>query len=129
MRCKFCCTGQLKKFRNLTAEEIVEQVEFAVNEKEIEMINNSQADWLHLDIMDGLFVPNISFGFPVLEAVSKLLRKPMDVHYMTVHPEDYIARTARLGAMMMKYVHAVKDRFRQFQRPLRGISAIHFGYR
>lgn len=70
-------------------------------EKEIEMINNSQADWLHLDIMDGLFVPNISFGFPVLEAVSKLLRKPMDVHYMTVHPEDYIARTAKLGAMMM----------------------------
>lgn len=70
-------------------------------EKDIQMINNSHADWLHLDIMDGLFVPNISFGFPVLEAISKILRKPMDVHYMTLRPEDYIERTAKLGAMMM----------------------------
>ncbi|MGM9712554.1 MAG: ribulose-phosphate 3-epimerase [Prevotella sp.] len=70
-------------------------------EREIQKINNSHADWLHLDIMDGLFVPNISFGFPVLEAISKILRKPMDVHYMTLQPEDYIERTAKLGAMMM----------------------------
>ena len=53
---------------------------------EIEMINNSQADWLHMDIMDGVFVPNISFGFPVLEAVSKVCKKPLDVHFMIVHP-------------------------------------------
>ena len=68
---------------------------------EIEMINNSQADWLHMDIMDGVFVPNISFGFPVLEAVSKVGKKPLDVHFMIVHPEQYIEQTAKLGAMMM----------------------------
>ncbi len=68
---------------------------------EIEMINNSQADWLHMDIMDGMFVPNISFGFPVLEAVSKVCKKPLDVHFMIVHPEQYIEQTAKLGAMMM----------------------------
>ena len=68
---------------------------------DIEMINRSEADWLHMDIMDGVFVPNISFGFPVLEAVTGICQKPLDVHFMTVHPEDYIARTAKLGAMMM----------------------------
>ena len=68
---------------------------------DIEMINNSQADWLHMDIMDGVFVPNISFGFPVLEAVSKVCKKPLDVHFMIVHPEQYIEQTAKLGAMMM----------------------------
>lgn len=68
---------------------------------EIEMINNSQADWLHMDIMDGVFVPNISFGFPVLEAVSKVCKKPLDVHFMIVHHEQYIEQTAKLGAMMM----------------------------
>lgn len=68
---------------------------------EIDMINRSEADWLHMDIMDGVFVPNISFGFPVLEAVAGICRKPLDVHFMTVHPEAYIQRTARLGAMMM----------------------------
>ena len=69
--------------------------------KDIDMINRSEADWLHMDIMDGVFVPNISFGFPVLEAVAGICQKPLDVHFMTVHPEEYIARTARLGAMMM----------------------------
>ena len=68
---------------------------------DINMINKSEADWLHLDVMDGVFVPNISFGFPVLEAVAKNCNKPLDVHFMIVHPERYIQQTARLGAMMM----------------------------
>lgn len=70
-------------------------------DNEIEMINRSEAEWLHLDVMDGVFVPNISFGFPVLEAVAKKCTKALDVHYMIVHPEQYIKQTAKLGAMMM----------------------------
>ncbi len=70
-------------------------------QKDIEMINRSAADWLHMDIMDGAFVPNISFGFPVMEAVAKICKKPLDVHYMIVKPERYIKQTAAIGAMMM----------------------------
>lgn len=70
-------------------------------DSDIEMINKSDAEWLHLDVMDGVFVPNISFGFPVLEAVASKCKKALDVHYMIVHPEQYIKQTAKLGAMMM----------------------------
>lgn len=65
------------------------------------MINRSEAQWLHLDVMDGVFVPNISFGFPVLEAVASKCKKLLDVHYMIVQPEKFIQQTAKLGAMMM----------------------------
>lgn len=68
---------------------------------ELKMINESEAEWLHMDVMDGVFVPNISFGFPVIEAVSKACKKPLDVHLMIVHPENYIQQTAKAGAMMM----------------------------
>lgn len=68
---------------------------------DIEMINRSKADWLHMDVMDGVFVPNISFGFPVINAVSKICKKPLDVHLMIVQPERYIEQTAKCGAMMM----------------------------
>ena len=70
-------------------------------EQELDMINRSEAGWLHLDVMDGVFVPNISFGVPVLGAVARKCTKPLDVHFMIVHPEQYIKQTAALGAMMM----------------------------
>ena len=67
----------------------------------MDMINRSEADWLHLDIMDGVFVPNISFGFPVLKHVAKLCQKPLDVHLMIVSPEKFIPEVKALGAYMM----------------------------
>ena len=73
--------------------------------KDIEMLNSSSADWIHFDIMDGVFVPNISFGFPVMKAVASIAKIPLDVHFMIVHPENYIEKTAQLGAYMMT-VHA-----------------------
>jgi len=74
---------------------------FANLAEDIEMINRSEADWLHLDIMDGVFVPNISFGFPVIEAVSKLCKKPLDVHLMIVNPEKFIPEVKATGAKIM----------------------------
>lgn len=70
-------------------------------QEDIDMINRSEADWLHCDVMDGSYVPNISFGFPVLQAVKAVCRKPLDVHFMIVHPERYVRMAAEAGAMML----------------------------
>ena len=75
--------------------------DFANLTKDIDMINRSEADWLHLDVMDGVFVPNISFGFPVLEAVAKICKKPLDVHLMIVDPGKFTEQVKALGAYMM----------------------------
>ena len=75
--------------------------DFANLQRDIEMINNSQADWFHIDIMDGDFVPNISFGMPVLEAISKHAKKTIDVHLMIVDPDRYIQTFADLGANVL----------------------------
>ncbi len=68
---------------------------------DIEMLNESNCDWFHLDVMDGVFVPNISFGFPVMEAMKRHARKPLDVHLMIERPEKFIPEVQRLGALVM----------------------------
>ena len=89
--------------------------------RDIELINNSEADWLHLDVMDGVFVPNISFGFPIMNLLKQVTDKPLDVHLMIVQPEKFIDEVAAMGAYMMnvhyeacthlhRTVHAIKDK-------------------
>lgn len=88
--------------------------------EEIEMVNKSKADWIHLDIMDGVFVPNISFGFPVIKHVKKMAKKPLDVHLMIVQPERYINEFRDAGADVLnvhyeasthlhRTIHQIKD--------------------
>jgi len=90
----------LKMKKTLIAPSIL-AADFANLQRDIEMINNSEADWFHIDIMDGVFVPNISFGMPVLEAISKHAKKPIDVHLMIVDPDRYIKTFAQLGANVL----------------------------
>ena len=72
--------------------------DFANLQRDIEMLNQSEADWIHFDVMDGVFVPNISFGFPVLKAIKPLTAKPIDVHLMIVNPDQYVEQFASAGA-------------------------------
>jgi len=75
--------------------------DFANLQRDIEMVNSSEADWFHVDVMDGVFVPNISFGFPVMEAIKRYATKPLDVHLMIVNPDQYIERFAAAGASVI----------------------------
>src|ERR1700761_7015303 len=72
--------------------------DFGNLQRDVEMLNSSEADWIHVDVMDGVFVPNISYGFPVLEAVKKVAQKPLDVHLMIVDPDRYLKEFSEKGA-------------------------------
>lgn len=75
--------------------------DFANLERDIRMLNQSNCDWYHLDVMDGVFVPNISFGFPVMQAMARIAEKPLDVHLMIVEPEKFVPQVKALGAKVM----------------------------
>ena len=91
--------------------------DFANLEKEVKMLNESQADWIHIDIMDGQFVPNISFGVPVVEAIKRYAKKPLDVHLMIVQPERFVEIFANIGAAIISvHVEACPHLHRNIQQ-------------
>ena len=92
---------QHNNMKNTIIAPSVLAADFANLQRDIEMINNSEADWFHIDIMDGVFVPNISFGMPVLEAISRHAKKTIDVHLMIVDPDRYIKTFADLGTNIL----------------------------
>lgn len=94
--------------------------DFANLRADIEMVNNSEADLFHLDVMDGVFVPNISFGFPVIQAIAKYAKKPLDVHLMIVNPQNYISQVRDLGA---EYMNVHQEACIHLHRTIQAIKA------
>jgi ribulose-phosphate 3-epimerase len=92
-------------------------------EKDIEMVNASAADWFHLDIMDGMFVPNISFGFPVIEKIAKKARKPLDVHLMIVDPDRYIGRFKKAGSYFISVHYEACNHLHRTVHEIRNLGA------
>jgi len=97
----FCKNNIQPLMKNTLIAPSILAADFANLQRDIEMINNSEADWFHIDIMDGVFVPNISFGMPVLAAIAKHAKKTIDVHLMIVDPDRYIKTFADLGANIL----------------------------
>ncbi|PKO99249.1 MAG: ribulose-phosphate 3-epimerase [Bacteroidetes bacterium HGW-Bacteroidetes-8] len=95
--------------------------DFGRLDQEVEMINRSEADWFHLDIMDGLFVPNISYGFPVIDAIAKKAQKPMDAHLMIVDPDRYLEKFAELG---VEYLSVHYEACTHLHRSLQKIKSL-----
>tara|TARA_X000000950_G_scaffold13981_1_gene15202 strand:- start:66 stop:719 length:654 start_codon:yes stop_codon:yes gene_type:complete len=94
--------------------------DFSNLKKDIEMVNESQADWFHLDIMDGHFVPNISFGIPVVKSIKKYAKKTLDVHLMITNPEDYIEKFIEVGAdIITVHVEACKENTAEILREIK----------
>jgi ribulose-phosphate 3-epimerase len=107
--------------KHLVAPSIL-SADFGNLEKEVRMINESQADWLHVDIMDGVFVPNLSMGIPVVEAINRLSEKPLDVHLMIVRPEDFVEAFHKAGARSIS-VHI--ETCRHLHRNIQQIKALN----
>lgn len=95
--------------------------DFANIQRDVEMINSSDADWFHVDVMDGVFVPNISFGFPVISAINKHAKKPLDVHLMIEHPDQYLEEFKKSGADLLT-VHY--EACRHLHRTIQAIKAL-----